>query len=103
MATDLEGLDRRLEVIAADLDNNREALVDNSTQLQALGTKLEGLADGLRGGVVQESLADIQLILTVLSVLLVVWLAFPAAGALALGWWIRNETLDPDGDGAVAP
>ena len=103
MATDLEGLDGRLEVIAADLDSNREALLDNSTKLQALGTELEGLADGLRGGVVEESLADIQLILAVLSVLLVVWLAFPAAGALALGWWLRRETLDPDGDGPVAP
>jgi hypothetical protein len=102
MATDLEGLDRRLEVIAADLDNNRAALLDNSTKLQSLGTELEGLADGLRAGVVEESLADIQLILAALSVLLVVWLAFPAAGALALGWWIRRETLDPDRDGIVA-
>jgi hypothetical protein len=103
MATDLQGLDTRLEVIAGDLDNNREALADNSTKLQALGTELEGLADGLRGGVVEESMADIQLILAVLSVLLVVWLAFPAVGALALGWWIRRETLDPDHEGAVAP
>jgi hypothetical protein len=103
MAADLEGLDTRLEGIAADLDNNRAALQDNATKLRSLGTELDGVADGLRGGVVEESLADIQLILAVLSVLLVVWLAFPAAGALGLGWWIRNETRDPDGDGAVAP
>ena len=103
MATDLEGLDSRLEVIAADLDNNREALLDNSTKLQALGTELEGLADGLRGGVVEESMADVQLILAVLSVLLVVWLAFPAVGALGLGWWIRRELGDRDDEDAVAP
>jgi hypothetical protein len=103
MAADLEGLDTRLEVIAADLDNNRAVLLDNATKLRSLGTELDGLADGLRGGVVEESLADIQLILAVLSVLLVVWTALPAAGALALGWWIRRETRDPDGDGVVAP
>jgi hypothetical protein len=94
MATDLEGLDTRLETIATDLDTNRTALLDNSTKLQALGTELDGLADGLRGGVVEESFADLQLILAVLSLLVIVWTAFPAAGALALGWWLRRETRD---------
>jgi hypothetical protein len=103
MATDLEGLDARLEVIAADLDNNRAALLDNSTRLRSLGTELDGVADNLRGGTIEESLADVQLILTVLSVLLIVWAALPAVGALGLGWWIRREFRDPDGDGVVAP
>ena len=103
MAVDLEGLDTRLEVIAADLDNNRTALLDNSTKLQALGTELDGLGDGLRGGAIEESLADAQLILAVLSILLVVWTALPAAAALGLGWWLRRETRDPDRDGLVAP
>jgi hypothetical protein len=103
MATDLEGLDSRLEVIAADLDNNRTALLDNSTKLQALGTELDGVADDLRAGSIEESLADVQLILIVLSGLLVVWALLPAVGALGLGWWLRRELLDPDGDGMVAP
>ena len=103
MAADLEGLDSRLEVIAADLDANRVALLDNSTKLQALGTELDGVADGLRAGSIEESLADVQLILIVLSGLLVVWALLPAVGALGLGWWLRRELLDPDGDGAVAP
>jgi hypothetical protein len=102
MATDLEGLDTRLEVIATDLDTNRTALLDNSTKLQALGTELDGLADGLRGGVIEESFDDIQLILAVLSLLVIVWTAFPAAGALALGWWLRRELREPD-DEAVVP
>jgi hypothetical protein len=103
MAADLEGLDTRLEVIATDLDTNRAALLDNSARLQALGTELDGLADDLRGGVIEESLADVETILTVLSVLLIVWTAFPAAGALGLGWWLRREMRDSDQDEAVAP
>jgi hypothetical protein len=103
MAGDLEGLDTRLEGIATDLDNNRTALVDNSTKLKALGRELDGVADGLRGGVIEDSLADVQLIMAVLSVLLIVWTALPAAGALGLGWWIRRELRDPDEAALVVP
>ena len=53
----------------------------------AVGT----VADDLRTGIVQDSLADVQLILTVLFVLLVAWTAVPAAGALWIGWWLRRE------------
>ena len=103
MAVDLEGLDTRLEVIAADLDANRAALVANSTSLQSLGRELDGVADDLRAGAIEESLADVQLILVVLSALLIVWALIPAAGALFLGWWLRHELVDPDDDGLVAP
>ena len=103
MAADLEGLDTRLETIATDLDNNRAALIDNSARLKTLGTELGGVADGLRAGPIEESLDDLQLILVVMSILLIVWTALPAAGALALGWWLRRELRDPDGDAAVAP
>lgn len=103
MAADLEGLDTRLEVIAADLDNNRSALLDNSTRLKALGTELDGVADGLRAGPIEESLDDLQLILVVMSILLIVWTALPAAGALGLGWWLRRELRERDDDEAVAP
>ncbi|MGK2850060.1 MAG: hypothetical protein ACSLFN_04010 [Candidatus Limnocylindrales bacterium] len=102
MATDLEGLDTRLEAIAADLDDNRVALMGNSGTLDALVTRLEIVADGLRDGVVEDSLADVQSILTVLFLLLLVWTALPAVAALALGWWIRRELHDPDGDGVIA-
>ncbi len=105
MATDLDGLDARLEVIAADLDANREALLDNSTKLQSLGTELDGVADDLRAGSIEESLADVQLILVVLSALLVVWALLPAGGALGLGWWLRRELREPGPDerGLVTP
>ena len=101
MAVDLEGFDTRLEGIAADLDANRDALLDNSTKLQSLGTELDGVADDLRGGMIEESLADVQLILIVLSALLILWALLPAVGALGLGWWLRRELRDPDDDGLV--
>jgi hypothetical protein len=102
MATDLEGLDTRLEVIATDLDNNRAALADNSARLKALGTELGGVADGLRAGPIEASLADVQMILVVMSILVIVWTALPAAGALGLGWWLRRELHEPE-DGAIVP
>lgn len=102
MAFNLDGLDGRLEAIATDLEANRGAVLDNSTSLQAFGVEIGGLADDLRGGVIEESFADVQLVLTVLFVLLVIWTAFPALGALGLGLWIRRELRDPDGDGIVA-
>ena len=103
MALDLEGLDARLEVIATDLDTNRGVLLENSAALETLGSELDGVADDLRGGVIEDSLTDVQLILVVMSVLLVGWAALPAVGALAMGLWLRRETRDPDGDGVVAP
>ena len=103
MAADLAGLDARLEVIAADLDGNRTALLDNSTKLQSLGTELDGVADDLRAGSIEESLADVQAILIVLSALLVVWALLPAAGALGLGLWLRRELRDHDDGEAVTP
>jgi len=103
MATDLEGLDTRLETIAADLDTNRAALVDNSARLATLGTELNSLADDLRGGVIEESLADVQLILAGLSALLLAWALVPAVGALLLGLSIRRELRHQDGDSIVTP
>jgi hypothetical protein len=102
MAIDLEGLDTRLEAIADDLDDNRVALLGNSATLDALVARLQAVADGLRGGVIEDSLADVQAILTVLSLLLIAWTALPAVAALGLGWWIRRELRDPDGDGVIA-
>ncbi len=91
IAGDIEGLDTRLTSIADSLDENKDALLTNADSLRALGTQLATVADDLRTGIVQDSLADVQLILTVLFVLLVAWTAVPAAGALWIGWWLRRE------------
>jgi hypothetical protein len=95
MASDLEGLDARLAAIATSLDDNKQSLLANADSLRALGQQLGDVADDLRTGIVQDSLADVQLILTVLFVLLVAWTAVPAAGALWIGWWLRRE-LPPE-------
>ena len=101
MATDLDGLDVRLETIATDLDTNRSTLVANSASLGTLGVALQGVADDLREGAIEDSLTDVQLLLTVLSVMLIAWTALPAMGALGLGWWIRGTLHDPANDGIV--
>jgi hypothetical protein len=94
MATDLEGLDTRLDLIATDLEGNRSALLANAGSLDALGTRLAAQADRLRSGTVADSLDDLRLLLLLALVAFVVWTAVPAVGALALGWWLRRE-LDP--------
>mgnify|MGYP006387978273 CR=1 FL=1 len=53
--------------------------------------RLATVADELREGVVQDSLADVQLIATLLGLIFVIWTAVPAIGALFLGSWLRRE------------
>lgn len=90
MATDLDGLDTRLEAIATDLESNKGALLTNAQSLRATGARLDSLAVDLRGGIVEESFADVSAVLTVLALALVLVTALPAIGALAFGWWLRS-------------
>ena len=94
MATDLEGLDTRLDLIATDLEGNRGALVANARSLDALGTRLAAQAARLRSGIVQDGVEDVRALLLLALVAFLAWTAVPAVGALALGWWLRRE-LDP--------
>ncbi|MEX2184521.1 MAG: hypothetical protein WEC14_08735 [Chloroflexota bacterium] len=90
MATDIDGLDTRLEGIAADLEDNKAKLLTNATSLKALGDRLDAIAADLDRGTIQDGLADLPGTLTILALLIVAWMALPAAGALALGWWLRR-------------
>ena len=90
MAADLDGLDTRLEGIATDLEENKTKLLANATSLAALGDRLDAIAADLDSGRIQDGLADVPGTLTILALLLVAWMALPAAGALALGWWLRR-------------
>lgn len=97
MATNLEGLDTRLELIATDLESNRTALLANAASLGALGEQMGVIATDLEGGTVEDGLADLQASVTILALVLLVWMTIPAAGALWLGRWLRTE-VGPDED-----
>jgi hypothetical protein len=101
MATDLEGLDTRLGLIADDLAVNRDKLLANSASLKALGSQVDAVADQLREGGIEDSLADVTAVVTLLAVLLAAWTAVPAVGALGLGWWLRRELGDDVADADV--
>lgn len=90
MATDLDGLDTRLELVATDLEGNKAALLANADSLRATGARLDGLAIDLRGGIVEDSFTDVSALLTVLALALILVTALPAIGALAFGWWLRG-------------
>jgi hypothetical protein len=92
MATDLDGLDTRLELIATDLDGNKTALLANAASLRATAVQLDSLAASLRGGFVEESFDDVAAVLTVLALALILVTALPAIGALVFGWWLRRLT-----------
>ena len=105
MASDLDGLDGRLAFIATDLETNKAALLVNAVSLRDFGLEIGGLADDLRGGVIEDGFADLQVILTAVFVVLVAWTAIPALGALVLGWWILRQARAPAsaGERVVAP
>ena len=91
IADALEGLDSRLFAIADSLEGNRDALAANATSLGRVADSTAAMAERLRSGVVEDSLADVQAVLMVLLVLMVAWTAVPAVGALLVGIWIRRE------------
>lgn len=101
MSSDLDGLDTRLGLIADDLEDNRDALLANARSLAAMGDRLAGIADDLRGADataeptgsgIRASVDDLRAVVTVLAIILMAWVALPAVGALALGWWLRRHT-----------
>jgi hypothetical protein len=99
IADGLEGLDTALSTVAADLGDNQDKLLTNAASLDALGLRLATVADELREGVVQDSLADVQFIATLLGLMFVIWTAVPAIGALFLGTWLRRELAPTDPPG----
>jgi hypothetical protein len=91
IATSLEGLDAQLPVVAGGLDDNRVVLAANAASLDRLGDAAEALAARLRSGVVDDSLGELQLLISVTLLVFTAWSLLPALGALALGAWMRRE------------
>ena len=88
----LEGLDTRLDGIATGLDGNRDALAGNATSLGQLGDSVEAMATRLDSGVVEDSLAQIQMVIAVVLLLFTAWSAVPAVGALVAGHLVATRT-----------
>ena len=88
IATGLEGLDTKLDTVAAGLVDNEGALDRNAVALTALGGRVGALADRLETGI--GAAADVQAIVTITLLVFTAWTAVPAVGALGLGWWLRN-------------
>lgn len=91
IAASMEGLDGRLSAIADSGKGNRDALASNSTALGELADSTQALAVRLGTGVGQGSFADVQLVIAVTLLAFAAWSFVPAAGALALGVWLRRE------------
>jgi hypothetical protein len=97
MAADLDGLDEQLVLIADDVERNRAALAVNAESLSAIGTRLDRIATEARDETVVAGFDDLRAVVTLLSLLLLVWVALPAVGALWLGWWLRRElAMEPE-------
>jgi hypothetical protein len=95
MASDLEGLDTRLDQIADDLDVDRDTLRQNATSLDDLGDRTSALSQRIRAGFVQSAFGDLGTVFVLTMLVFVGWTAVPAVGALALGVWLRR-TLVPE-------
>lgn len=90
MSADMAGLDTRLDLIASDLETDRDVLLVNAESLDELADRTEALALRVRGGVIQSGLGDLQAALVVTLLVFVGWTAVPSAGALAFGIWLRR-------------
>ena len=90
MATGLRDLDTELDSIAADLETDRTALVDNARSLTEAGDQAAVLADRVRAGFIQDGFDDIRTVLAVLVITLIALAAIPAATALLFGAWLRR-------------
>ncbi|HEX6869431.1 MAG TPA: hypothetical protein VF119_11530 [Candidatus Limnocylindrales bacterium] len=91
IANAIEGLDTRLTAIADGLVGNGDALRANATSLGQLGDSVEAMAERLRSGAIEDSLADVHLIIVAMLLLMTALAAVPAAGGLAFGIWLRRE------------
>ena len=91
IATSMEGLDTRLSLIADSLAGNRAALAANATSLGQLGDITQTLAARLGSGVIDDSLGDLQRVISVTLLVLAAWSLVPTIGALVLGVWLRRE------------
>jgi uncharacterized phage infection (PIP) family protein YhgE len=103
IATSLGSLDTQLSLAAVALTANSDALATNATSLGALGDSAAALAGRLRSGVIDDSLGDVQLAMTLMLLVFVALSVVPAVGALVFGVWLRRELAAGASAGAQTP
>jgi hypothetical protein len=91
IATSMEGLETQLPLIATDLGSNRDALARNALALTDLANSTAALANRLGASGGTDSIGDVQLVVAIALLMFAAWSFVPAAGALALGVWLRRE------------
>jgi methyl-accepting chemotaxis protein len=90
IAGELDGLDVQLDTIAEQLTANGGALVTNAASLGELATEVRSLGDRLESGGEANGIGDVSGAVAALAIVLLILAAIPAAGALALGAWLRR-------------
>jgi hypothetical protein len=87
----MDGLDTRLDAIAASLTENQAKLSTNASSLAATGASIAELSGLLKGGVVTTGIEDVRAVILIVLLLMVLWTTVPAVGALGVGIWLRRE------------
>jgi hypothetical protein len=91
IAGQLTDLDAQLDGVATNLGTNRAALDQNADSLAALATETRTLGGRLDGDALPSAVEDVRWLLVAMLAIGTLGAAVPAAGALAVGWWLRRN------------
>jgi transposase-like protein len=90
IVTSMEGLDAELSLVAEGLEGNADALAGNASSLSELANSTRALAKRLGPSAGVDAFAEVQQVMAMTLLMLSAWSIVPAAGALALGLWLRR-------------
>lgn len=99
ISASLDGIDTQLSIVSVALTANSQALTANATSLGRLADSTRAIATRLGSGTVEDSLADVQLVLVVTLLVFTALSLVPAIGAIAFGVWLRRELARSGGAG----
>lgn len=98
IATSMDGLDGQVAQVAEELKGNRNDLAANATSLEQLSGITGALSSRLGLGVVEDSLGELQQLISITLLVFSAWSLVPAIGTLWLGIWLRRQGT-PSGSG----
>ena len=91
ISASLDGIDTQLAIMSTALSANSQSLAANEASLGRLADSTQILATRLGSGTVQDSLADVQMVIVVTLLVFTALSLVPAGGAIAFGLWLRRE------------